>query len=194
MRTFAVSNATIRRFGVGSLGIVALVVTFWPAVVQAGPAPAPTATPTPTPTVMPTPGADCLCQVRNINPNQIVLQNVRAGGKGATGTKKMAMIVYAVNGPGSTCDPGEISYPTRVNLKMEDDSGNILVDSAKVVVCRQGVTTIMTRNVFFQGPLNCESGAVPDPISKVSTGTITSTGSAPGATDYVESTRIKCFE
>jgi hypothetical protein len=106
----------------------------------------------------------------------------------------MAMIVYAVNAPGSTCDPGEFSYPIRVNLKMEDDSGNIIIDSAKTVVCRQGVTTIMKRIVFFQGPLNCESGAVPDPISNVSIGTITSTGSAPGAMDYVESTRIKCFE
>jgi hypothetical protein len=42
--------------------------------------------------------------------------------------------------------------------------------------------------------LNCENGAVPSPKPGFSLGTITSTGSAPGTADYVESTRIKCFE
>jgi len=43
-----VSNATIRRSVVGSLVIVALTVTVWSAVAQAGPTPTPTSTPTPT--------------------------------------------------------------------------------------------------------------------------------------------------
>ena len=105
----------------------------------------------------------------------------------------MVMIVNAVDAPGATCDPGEFSVPTLVNLKMEDDSGNILIDSAKTVVCKQGATTLM-RNVLFQGPLNCENGAMPPPKPDFSLGTITSTGSAPGTTDYVESISIKCFE
>ncbi len=53
------SSATIRRSVVGSLVIVALAVTFWSAVAQAGPTPTPTAEPTatpiPTPTATPTP-------------------------------------------------------------------------------------------------------------------------------------------
>ena len=104
------------------------------------------------------------------------------------------MIVQAVDAPGATCDPGEFSAPTLVNLKMEDDSGNILIDSAKTVVCKHGVTTAEKRSVFFQGPMNCENGAVPSTMPGFSLGTITSTGSAPGTTDYVESTGIKCFE
>ncbi len=99
-----------------------------------------------------------------------------------------------MDAPGATCDPGEFSNPTQVNIKMEDDGGNILIDSAKTVVCEQGVTTNLKRTVLFQGPLNCENGAVPPPKPDFSLGTITSTGSAPGTADYVESTKIKCFE
>jgi hypothetical protein len=106
----------------------------------------------------------------------------------------MVVTVHAVDAPGATCDPGEFSNPTPVNLKMEDDRGNILVDSAKTVVCEQGVTINLKRNAFFRGPLNCENGAVPPPKPDFSLGTITATGSAPGTADYVESTRIKCFE
>jgi hypothetical protein len=138
--------------------------------------------------------ADCLCEVTSINSNQVVLQKVATGGKGSDRTAKMVMTFRAVDAPGATCDPGEFSAPTPVNLKMEDDRGNILIDSAKTVVCGHGMTTNLKRNVFFQGPLNCENGAVPSPESAFSLGTITSTGSVPGTTDYVESTSIKCFE
>ncbi len=47
------SNATIRRSVVGSLVIVALAVTAWPVVAQAGPVPSPTATPRATPSATP---------------------------------------------------------------------------------------------------------------------------------------------
>jgi hypothetical protein len=74
---------------------------------------------------------------------------------------------------------------------MVDDDGDVLVDSSKTVVCEGGgATTNLKRNVFFQGPLNCENGAVPGGSS---TGTITTTGST-GTSVYVESTSIKCFE
>jgi hypothetical protein len=49
-----VSKATIRRFVVGTLVLVALAVTVWSAVAQAGPTATPTATPTGTPTATPT--------------------------------------------------------------------------------------------------------------------------------------------
>jgi hypothetical protein len=52
----------------------------------------------------------------------------------------------------------------------------------------------VTRDVFFQGPSNCENGAVPPPKPDFSLGTITSTGAAPGTADYVEGIKIKCFE
>jgi hypothetical protein len=119
---------------------------------------------------------------------------VGTGGKGADATKKMVMTFHAVDAPGATCDPGEFSAPTPVNLKMEDDRGNILIDSAKTVVCGHGMTKNLKRNVFFRGPLNCENGAVPPPKPDFSLGTITSTGSAPGTADYVEGIKIKCFE
>jgi len=140
------------------------------------------------------PPADCLCEVQNINPNQVVLRNVGTGGRGSDSTRKMIMTYHAVDAPGATCDPGEFSAPTRINLKMEDDSGNILIDSAKTIVCEQGVTMQLERNVFFQGPLNCANGAVPPPKPGFSVGTITSTGWAPGTADYIEGINIKCFE
>jgi hypothetical protein len=132
--------------------------------------------------------------VQNINPNQVVLQNVGTGGKGAAATRKMTLIVQAVDAPGATCDPGEFSNPTPVKLKMEDDRGNILIDSTKTIVCEHGVTINLKRNVFFRGLLNCENGAVPTLKPDFSLGSIASTGSAPGTADYVESTKIKCFE
>jgi hypothetical protein len=49
-------------------------------------------------------------------------------------------------------------------------------------------------DVFFQGPLNCENGAVPPPKPDFSLGTIAATGSAPGTADYVEDIKVKCFE
>ncbi len=105
------------------------------------------------------------------------------------------MTLNAVDGPGETCDPGEFSNPMSVNLKMVDDDGDVLVDSSERVVCEGGgVTTTVKRNVFFQGPLNCENGAVPSPKPGFSIGRITTTGSAPGTADYVESINIKCFE
>ena len=104
------------------------------------------------------------------------------------------MTLNAVDAPGATCDPGESSVSTSVNLKMEDDGGNVLVDSAEIVVCEQGVTINLKWNVFFQGPLNCENGAVPSPKPGFSLGTITSTGWVFLTANYVESTSIKCFE
>ena len=104
------------------------------------------------------------------------------------------MTLNAVDGPGATCDPGEVSNPRSVKLKMVDDDGDVLVDSAEAVVCEQGVTTTVKWNVFFRGPDNCENGAVPSPKPGFSLGTITSTGSAPDTANYVESTSIKCFE
>jgi hypothetical protein len=59
---------------------------------------------------------------------------------------------------------------------------------------RSGVTTNLELDASFQSPLNCEYGAPPSPKPGFSLGTITSTGSAPGTVDYVEGTKIKCFE
>jgi hypothetical protein len=154
----------------------------------------PTATPMSTPT--PTPGvADCLCEVQNINPNQITLKNVGSGGKGSTATRKMVLVVEAVDAPGATCDPGEFSAPTPVNLMMVDDDGDGVFNDGKTIVCGGGRgSTTVKLDVFFQGPLNCENGAVPPPKPDFSLGTIMSTGSAPGTADYVEDIKIKCFE
>jgi hypothetical protein len=159
--------------------------------------PTPTAEPTATATATPPPGtSDCLCEVQNINPNQVVLQNVASGGKGSSATRKMTLIVHAVDAPGATCDPGEFSEPTSVNLMMVDDNGDAVFNDGKTIVCGGGGgTTNVKLDVFFQGPLNCEGGTVPPPKPGFSLGTITSTGTgSAGSTDYVESTSIKCFE
>jgi hypothetical protein len=141
-----------------------------------------------------TPDADCLCEVQSINPNQVVLQNVGTGGKGSSTTRKMVMILHAVDAPGATCDPGEFSAPTPVRLKMQDERGVFLVFSAKTAVCKHGGKTNLKRDVLFRGPDNCENGAVPSPGSGFSLGVITATGSTPGTADYVEDIAIKCFE
>ena len=102
----------------------------------------------------------------------------------------MTVSLRTVDAPGATCDAGETSGPVKINFKMVDDDGDILIDSAKTVVCDGGPSQV-TRSVFVQGPLNCKDSAVPDGISS---GFITATGSAFGAPDYVELIQIKCTE
>ena len=151
---------------------------------QAGPMPTPTASPSPTPGAF-----DCLCQVTNVNPNSTTLNKVSTGGKGSSTTRKMTIHLATVDAPGATCDEGETSGPVPINLLMVDDTGDILVNSAKTAVCNGGPKK-MDRNVFFQGPLNCENSAVPDGV--FSTGVVTATVSAPGIADYVADLTIRC--
>jgi len=105
------------------------------------------------------------------------------------------MNLTAVDSSGANCEPGESSPPTRINLEMVDDDGDVLIDHSELVTCEGGgVTTTVKWDVLFQGPLNCENGAVPPPKPGFSTGTIAITGAAPLRPYYYESTRIKCFE
>jgi hypothetical protein len=72
-------------------------------------------------------------------------------------------------------------------------TGDILIDSAKIVVCKardNRVPTSVRRDVFYQSPLNCENSDVPP--SPHSTGEITATVSIAGQPDYVEILRTKC--
>ena len=106
----------------------------------------------------------------------------------------MRIIFDTVDAPGATCDLGEKSAPTSVNLRMVDSSTNELIDSAKTMVCEnQGPEDLSTakRNVFWQGPKNCENGEIP--TGKFSNGDITATVSIAGQPDYVEVLNIKCF-
>jgi hypothetical protein len=133
--------------------------------------------------------SDCLCEVIDINPNQITLRS------GGTKNVKMAVILHAVDAPGATCDPGEFSNPTEIGLKMVDDSGNFLIGNSKTVVCKaEDAESNIKRTVVVESPANCANGAVPPPKPSFSLGTITSTGmGSPGTTPYVEDTRIKCL-
>jgi len=172
------------------------------------PSETPTVTPiltfTPVPTAPPTwprqrgaPPIDvsCLCEIENINPNQVVLKNVGTGGRGSETTRKLVMNLTAVDSSGANCEPGESSPPTWINLEMVDDGGDVLVDHSELVTCEGGsVTTTEKWDVFFQGPLNCENGAVPPPKPGFSAGTIAITGAAPLRPYYYERIRIKCFE
>jgi len=153
-----------------------------------------TPTPTATPTATPTPAPfDCLCEVTNINPNSLNLNKVSTGGKQSSITRRMNVQIRAVDAPGATCDAGETSGPVEINLKMVDDDGQVLIDSAKIAVCEGGGgQKQMVRNVFVQ-PKNCKDSAVP---VGTSSGVITATGSSSsfGVSDHVELLTINCNE
>jgi len=116
------------------------------------------------------------------------------GAKGSTLTKSMAVSAVAVDAPGAKCKPNQFSDPTPIRLRMVDDTGDVLVDRAKTVVCSGRPTEVTTVKfpVKFVGPNNCEGGLVPDG-NKLTTGAIatTATGS-PGTADFVKTTSIKC--
>jgi hypothetical protein len=123
--------------------------------------------------------------VQNINPNQVTL---RAGG---SRNVKMVVIVSAVDAPNATCDPGEISAPTKIALKMVDYDGNELINNGKITTCKGGdAEKNIQRTVLFQSPLNCGDGVI-----KSTATTLTVPGLLPnGAAPYEEDTKIKCFE
>jgi hypothetical protein len=155
-----------------------------------------TATPTATPTALPG-AADCLCEVVNIQPNQISLRNVATEGKGSTLMRNMVLVFHGVDAPGTTCNPGDVSEPTSINLTMIDDDGDILINRSKTAVCSADTTTNVKIGVEFEGPLNCEDSAIPSGgpggRQSLSAGTITSTGTGSlGTSVRVERTRIKC--
>jgi len=107
----------------------------------------------------------------------------------------MVLIVHAVDAPGATCDPGELSEPTAINLHMVDDDGHGIYNDGKITVCEGGAgSTNVKLDVFFQGPENCENSDVPTGgAHPKSTGFATSTATgSPGTTPHVESTAIKC--
>jgi hypothetical protein len=135
--------------------------------------------------------------VGNIQPNQVSLKNVATSGKGSTLMRNMVLIVHGVDAPGKTCDPGDFSEPTSINLTMVDDGGHIIINRSETAVCSADTTTNVKIGVGFEGPLNCEGSAVPSGgpgrRQSLSTGTITSTGTgSPGTSVWVENTRIKC--
>jgi hypothetical protein len=124
---------------------------------------------------------------------------VAEGGKHSSANRKMLVIIGAVDAPGVSCDPGEVSEPTKISLTMVDDDGDILIDNGKTVVCKGGVDNDglpiefnVKRSVFFESPLNCKDSAVP--AGNSTTGLITSTATgSPGTAPYVTDTKIKCF-
>ena len=127
-----------------------------------------------------------------VDPAAINLRNVATGGKGASAVRKMKVLLQAEDAPGKKCNGNDASAPTSVNLRMVDDDGDVLIDSAKIVVCkaRDRVPTTVSRDVFVQGPLNCPNSEVPP--SPHATGDITATVSIAGQPDYVETIRLKC--
>jgi hypothetical protein len=104
----------------------------------------------------------------------------------------MVIVLHAVDAPGRTCDPGEESPPTWVNLRMVDDDGDVLIDSAKNgITCVGGAPDVnLKRSVLFQAK-NCEDSRIPDP-GEITSGDITATASVAGLPDYVETLTAKC--
>jgi len=100
----------------------------------------------------------------------------------------------AVDAPGAKCKPNQFSDPTPINLRMVDDTGDVLIDRSKTIVCsgRPNELTTVKFPVRFVGPNNCKDGVAPDG-NKLSTGTITNTATgSPGTVVYVDTTTIKC--
>ena len=137
------------------------------------------------------PPFDCICVADNVNPNLTTLTGVANGAKGFSGNRRMRVILRGADAPGATCDLGEASAPTSVNLKMVDDDGDIMIDSAKTIVCKGGEEKALKRDVFWQGPLNCKDSAVP--AGRFSDGDITATVSIAGQPDFVDVLTLKCF-
>jgi hypothetical protein len=73
---------------------------------------------------------------------------------------------------------------------MVDDDGDVLISSAKPIVCNGGAQQLV-RTVPVQGPLNCKDSAVPDGTSS---SVITATATAPGTGDFVKDLVINCTE
>jgi hypothetical protein len=163
-----VAKAMIRRSLEGFIVVVALAVTV-PALASA---------------------ADCICMTTNIKPNLITLTNVGTGGKGSSGTKTLTVTIHAADAPGATCDTGESSDPVSANLRLVDDDGDVLLDSAKTIVCGPPGSLSLNRIAFFQSPLNCENSAVP---SGNSFGDIFATSTI-DADVYEETLTLKCSE
>jgi len=128
----------------------------------------------------------------NVNPNQTVLRDVATGGKGASAIRKMVVILNAADAPGEKCKGADTSAPTSVNLRMVDDDGHVLIDSAKTIVCKANEQRNLKRDVLWQSPQNCADSAVPGGGS--TDGDITATVSIAVQPDYVETLNIKCFE
>ena len=127
----------------------------------------------------------------NINPDTINLNKVGTGGKNSDRIMKMLIKTRTVDAPGQRCDVGEDSGPVQINLRMVDDDGDELVNSAKTIVCNHGPQG-STRDVLVQSPVNCAGSVVPDGYSS---GVITATGTgSPGTPDYVEELTINCTE
>jgi hypothetical protein len=131
--------------------------------------------------------------VTNINPNSTTLNKVGTGGKGSSKIRKMTVHLTSVDAPGATCDDGEDSGPVEVNLRMVDDDGDVLIDSAKTATCNGGAQKV-DRKVLIESPLNCAGSVVPSGRGGFTAGVIRATGSAPGTADYVEDLTINCHE
>jgi hypothetical protein len=63
--------------------------------------------------------------------------------------------------PGS-CQSGATSGPTTVNLYIEDDDGDVIIDSYKnSFICQADKTTHVKFGVRYEGPENCAGSVAP---------------------------------
>ena len=79
-----------------------------------------------------------------------------------------------------------------VNLLMVDDDGDVLINSAKIAVCKGGSSKV-TRNVLHKSPDNCKDSAVPASAGP-NPSTITATATVLGTGAYVEELTINCHK
>jgi hypothetical protein len=108
---------------------------------------------------LPTPGADCLCEVQNIFPGGVVA-NLRLGGK-PTMAKALGAEFAAIDNQGSnSCpdeNPGTLTAQAEVNFHVVDESGNVLLHRTETVTCINGVDNPTKFTLVF-GPENCGGG------------------------------------
>jgi hypothetical protein len=95
--------------------------------------------------------------------------------------------IIAVDALGATCDPGDVSEPTSVNLLIEG-----IFNDGKNIVCEGGAPSVNVKmDVFFESPEDCKDGAVPPNGKTTAVVPTTGTGS-PGTSPFVTDTQIKC--
>jgi hypothetical protein len=94
--------------------------------------------------------------------------------------------------PGAKCVGNKTSALGKVNLKMVDDDGDVLIDDGKTFVCRaRDHEVTLSREVFFESPENCKDSAVPTGNRPID-GAVATTVSVPGGPDFETTVTVKC--
>jgi hypothetical protein len=120
----------------------------------------------------------------------VSLKNVSDGGKGSKLTRTVAVKLTGQDVSPGSCKGDATSVPTDLSLYIEDDDGDVVIDTSKgPFTCGAGKITHVKFGVRYKGPENCAGSAVPS--GQVSNGDLFVTASTlDGQLD--DTLRIQC--